>query len=160
MFLPPLLRTCLVAAGQAPRTSAPLLEGRFMNVPLAPKFVIIDNFLSQDLIAALDKLARTDPRAMELTEFGGAPGEAYSALRKLWVRAGALGPLEPFFRAAMMGCFERLCAGTGVAAFEVARVETEVCVQRAGSYFTKHVDTDTGEASKSLKTDRLISAVF
>jgi len=131
-----------------------------MNVPLAPKFVVIDDFLSQDLIAALDDLARAGRHAMELNELGGAPGEAYSALRKLWVRDGALGALEPAFRSAMMGCFERLCADTGVASFEVARVETEVCAQRPGSYFAKHVDTDTGELSKSLKTDRLISAVF
>lgn len=131
-----------------------------MNVPLAPKYLVIDNFLSEGIVAALDEHARADAHAMHLTELGGAPGEAYSALRKLWVRHGALGSLEPAFRSAMINRFEELCSGTGVAPFEVARVETEVVAQRPGSYFAKHVDTDTREASQSLATVRMISAVF
>ena len=131
-----------------------------MTVPLAPKYLVIDDFLSEGMMAALDEHARTDAHAMHPTELGGAPGEVYSAMRKLWVRDGALGPLEPAFRSATMDRFEELCSGTGVAPFEVARVETELVAQRPGSFFAKHVDTDTREPSQSLATVRMISAVF
>jgi Rps23 Pro-64 3,4-dihydroxylase Tpa1-like proline 4-hydroxylase len=131
-----------------------------MTVPPAPKFVIVDDFLTGELIAALDELVRADQR-MELMEFGGTPEQgAYSALRKLWVLEGSLGPLEPAFRAAVMDRFAELCAGTGVAPFDVARVETEVCAQSSGSFFAKHVDTDVGDAREALATDRLISSVY
>src|SRR5215208_3392181 len=121
-----------------------------MTVPLAPKYLVIDDFLSKGIMAALDEHVRADAHAMQLTELGGAPGKAYSALRKIWVRDGALGSVGPAFRSATMDRFEELCSGTGVAPFEVARVETEVVAQRPGSYFAKHVDTDTREASQSL----------
>jgi len=131
-----------------------------MSVPLAPKFIVIDNFLSEDVIAALDKHARAGAAAMQLTDLGGAPGETYSASRKVWVHADALGSLEPAFRSATMARFQQLCFGTGVAPFKVARVETEVVAQRPGSFFAKHVDTDTREVNQSLETIRMISAVF
>lgn len=131
-----------------------------MSVPLAPKFVIIDDFLSNELIASLDEHVRANQHAMELMDLGGAPGEAYSALRKLWVCKHALGPVEPDFRSAVMARFDDICAGTGVAPFVVARVETEVCAQRPGSFFAMHIDTDTREPSHSLSSDRLISAVY
>ncbi|HEX6741185.1 MAG TPA: 2OG-Fe(II) oxygenase [Sphingomicrobium sp.] len=131
-----------------------------MTVPLAPKYLVIDDFLSEGVLAALDEHARADATAMQLTELGGAPGKAYSAMRRLWVRDGALGSLEPAFRSAMMDRFAELCSGTGIAPFEVAHVETEVVAQRAGSYFAKHVDTDTRDAGQSLATVRMISAVF
>jgi SM-20-related protein len=131
-----------------------------MTVPLAPKYLVIDGFLSDDALAALEEYARVDAGAMQLTDLGGAPGEAYSAMRKLWLRDGALGPLEPAFRAATMNHFESLCRGTGVAPFEVNRVETEVVAQRPGSFFAKHVDTDTREAGQSQTTVRMISTVF
>ena len=131
-----------------------------MSVPLAPKYVIIDDFLSRALIASLDEHVRADQDAMELMDLGGAPGEAYSALRKLWMCKHGLGPFEPAFSSAVMARFEDISAGTGVAPFEVARVETKVFAQRPGSFFAKHIDTDTREPSQSLSSDRLISAVY
>ena len=127
---------------------------------LAPKYVVIDEFLGLDLLAGLEEHARSATQRLHLTELGGAPGEAYSALRKLWVRDGGLGPLEPAFRSAVTNRFADLCSATGVAPFEIALVETEVVAQLPGSYFAKHVDTDTREASESLATVRMISAVF
>jgi SM-20-related protein len=131
-----------------------------MSVPLAPKFVVIDDLLPDQLIESLDEHVRADPHALELTDFGGAPGESYSALRKLWVHKDALGALESAFCTAVMERFGDLCAGTGIAPFEVARIETEVCAQSAGSYFAKHIDTDTRDSGRPLSTDRLISAVY
>jgi SM-20-related protein len=132
-----------------------------MSVPLAPKFIIIEDFLDDELLGSLDAHVRADPAAMQLTELGGSPQEGhYSAYRRLWVHEASLGPVEPAFRDAMMSRLAELCAGTGVAPFTVARVETEVCAQRPGSSFAKHIDTDTQEASRSLPTDRLISSVF
>ena len=132
-----------------------------MSVPLAPKFVVLDDFLTNELLSSLDEYVRADRQTMDLMEFGGTPEQgAYSALRKLWVLKDALGPLESAFRSAVMDRFADLCTGTGVAPFVVARVETEVCAQRSGSFFAKHVDTDTGEASEALTSDRLISSVF
>lgn len=121
---------------------------------------MIDEFLSLDVLAGLEEHARADTERLHLTQLGGAPGETYSALRKLWVRDGGLGPLEPAFRSAMVGRFADLCSATGVAPFEIALVETEVVAQLPGSYFAKHVDTDTREASESLATVRMISAVL
>jgi len=130
-----------------------------MTLSLAPKHLVIDGFLSDDILAALDEYARVDA-VMQLADLGAAPGEAYSAMRKLWLRDGALGPLEPAFRAATMNRFESLCRGSGIAPFEVSRVETEVVAQRPGSFFAKHVDTDTREAAQFQTTVRMISIVF
>jgi Rps23 Pro-64 3,4-dihydroxylase Tpa1-like proline 4-hydroxylase len=132
-----------------------------MSATLAPKFVVIDDFLPDDVLASLDDHARRDPRALTLMELGGAPEQGhYSALRKLWVHKDGLGSFDPPFRSAVLARFAELCAGTGVPPFDVARVETELCAQRPGSYFAKHIDTDTREPSRSLSSDRLISSVF
>ena len=131
-----------------------------MGVPPAPKFVVIDRFLDERFVEALDGYVANDPGALELHDLGGPPGEHYSAQRKLWVRAGALGPFEVRFGAAVTGRLPEIVAGTGVPPFDIARIETEVCAQRPGSYFAKHIDTDTREPSASLSSDRLISAVY
>jgi hypothetical protein len=131
-----------------------------MTVPPAPKFVVIDQFLADDLLDALDAYVMSDPEALELHDLGGPPGEHYSAERKLWVRVGGLGPFESAFGTAVVGRFREIIAGTGVPAFDIARIETEVCAQRPGSYFAKHIDTDTREPRRTLATDRLISAVY
>jgi SM-20-related protein len=131
-----------------------------MSVALAPKFIIVDDFLSKDALTRLDHHVRADPDALELMNFGGHPTEGYSALRKLWVHPRALGPADSAFLSAMNDSLKDLFAGTGVPPFEVSRMEIEVCAQRPGSFFAKHIDTDTLEASRSLSSDRLISTVF
>lgn len=132
-----------------------------MSVPLAPKFVIVDDFLPDEVVAGLDRHVTADEQALQLHDFGGSPTEGhYSALRKLWVRDQALGAFEPAFCSAITRRFDELCAGTGIAPFAIADIETEVCAQRPGSFFAKHVDTDTREASRSRTTDRLISSVY
>lgn len=132
-----------------------------MRATLAPKYVVIDNFLPEDLVASLDQHVRTDRSTLELVDVDGGPQRGdYSAARKLWVRTDALGPFEPAFRANVMRRFPELCDGTGVASFPVAAVETKVCAQRDGSFLAKHVDTDTGEARDDRTTDRLISGVY
>lgn len=132
-----------------------------MKPPPAPKFVVIDDFLASALVEALDTHVRGDQQAMELVELGPPPEPGYSsASRKLWVHNRSLGALEPDFSAAVIERFGDICAGTGVAPFAVARVETEVCAHRSGSFFAKHIDTTVGEARKSLASDRMISAVY
>jgi len=132
-----------------------------MSAPLAPKFVVIDDFLPAEILKALEEHVSADPLAMELMDLGGVPGDgSYSAGRKLWVHRDALGPVEQSFSKAVLDRFDRICAGTGITPFQVARVETEVCAQRPGSFFAKHIDTDTQEPSRDLATDRIISSVF
>jgi Rps23 Pro-64 3,4-dihydroxylase Tpa1-like proline 4-hydroxylase len=98
---------------------------------------------------------------LELHDFGGAPEQGhYSATRKLWVHKSGLGPVEARFRHAVADRFDELRAGTGIPPFDLTRLETEVCAQRPGSFFAKHIDTDTREATPSYSSDRMISAVF
>ena len=131
-----------------------------MNVRLAPKYVVLDDFLPDELVSSLDQHVRKNSHALDLLELEGSPGSGgYSASRKLWMLRDGLGPFEERFCAAVAGRAPDLCAGTGVAPFEVARVETKVCAQRFGSYFGKHVDTDTGE-DRPPDSDRMISAVY
>jgi len=73
-------------------------------VPLAPKFVIIDDFLPDNLVAELEDNLMTNEGALRLQELGGSPtGGYYSALRRLWVHEGSLGPIEPAFCDAIAG---------------------------------------------------------
>lgn len=131
-----------------------------MKRPLAPKYALIDDFLPDELVSSLDAHVRAHSDALDLLELGGAPGDGgYSASRRVWMLKDGLGPFEERFCAAVAGRAADLCAGTGVPPFEVATVETKVCAQRAGSYFGKHVDTDTGE-DRPLHSDRMISAVY
>src|SRR3954467_8590001 len=121
-----------------------------MNVPLRPKFIVLDDFLPTDVLAGIEQHVRADPEALELKDFGGDPEEGhYSATRKLWVHRDGLGPGEVPFCTAVTDSFEDLRVGTGIPPFDLARVETEVCVQRPGSFFAKHIDTDTHEATPS-----------
>lgn len=130
-------------------------------VPLAPKFVIIDDFLPDDFIAGLESHLMANDEALQLQELGGSPTEGhYSALRKLWVHEKALGSFEPAFSAAITRRFDELSIGTGIAPFEIARIETQVCAQKPGSFFAKHIDTDTSEVRETLTTDRMISSVY
>jgi Rps23 Pro-64 3,4-dihydroxylase Tpa1-like proline 4-hydroxylase len=132
-----------------------------MNVPLGPKYVVIDDFLAGPVLAEIENHARSRPEALELKDFGGAPQEGhYSALRKLWVHTDGLGPAEADFRAAIAGRFDELRSGTGIPPFELAAIETEVCAQRPGSFFARHIDTDTRDATPDASSDRMISAVF
>jgi Rps23 Pro-64 3,4-dihydroxylase Tpa1-like proline 4-hydroxylase len=131
-----------------------------MTVPPAPKFIVIDQFLADDFVDALTTYVASDPQTLVLQDLGGPPGEHYSAQRKVWIRPGSLGRFESAFGAAVLDRFSEILAGTGVPVFDVARIETEVCAQRQGSYFAKHIDTDTREPSGSLQSDRLISAVY
>jgi len=130
-------------------------------VPLAPKFVIIDDFLPDDFITGLEDHLRVNGEALQLQELGGSPTDGYySAGRKLWVHEGALGRFEPAFSGAITRRFDELCMVTGVLPFEIARIETQVCAQRPGSFFSKHIDTDIGDVRGSMTTDRLISSVY
>ena len=133
-----------------------------MNAPLAPKFIVIDDFLSSDVLAKIEAHVGADPNALQLKDFGGDPKEGhYSASRKLWVHQDGLGALvEGDFEAAVTDRFDEICIGTGISPFPIALIETEVCVQRPGSFFAKHIDTDTREATPSSSSDRMISAVF
>lgn len=132
-----------------------------MPASLAPKFVVVDGFLPEELVDSLDQLVRSDAQAMELSELGGLPAHGYySAARKVWLLKAGLAQLEPAFCSAIIDHLPVLCEGTGVAPFEVARVETQVSAQRAGSFFAKHVDTDSGEVARPKSSDRLISAVY
>lgn len=128
--------------------------------PPAPKFVVIDEFLPGPILEALEAHASSEPEALELQDLGGPAGEHYSAQRRLWVRADGLGPLESAFESAITERLPEIIAGAGVPPFDIARIETEVCAQRSGSYFAKHIDTDTREPRRPLATDRLISAVY
>lgn len=132
-----------------------------MSAPLAPKFLVVDGFLPNELLESLDELVRSDARAMELSDLGGLPSQGYySASRRVWLLKDGLAAFEPAFRSAVIGHLPEIFKGTGIAPFEVARVETQVCAQRSGSFFAKHVDTDSGEIAKPLSSDRVISAVY
>lgn len=132
-----------------------------MSVPLAPKYVVIDDFLPDGLLVQLENHVRARPDALELKDFGGPAGEGhYSAPRKLWVHPEGLGPADAPFRGAVAGRFDELRAATGLPPFELAVIETEVCAQRPGSFFARHIDTDTHEATPSSSSDRMISTVF
>ena len=132
-----------------------------MNVPLSPRFVVIDDFLPGNVLAGIERHVRADPEALELKDFGGDPREGhYSALRRLWVHRAGLGPGEEPFLKTVIDRFDEIRAGTGIPPFDLAHIETEVCVQQAGSFFAKHIDTDTRDATPTSSSDRMISAVF
>lgn len=128
---------------------------------MAPRFAIIDDFLPPALLGAIEGVARERQGELELTDFGGDPQDgAYSALRRMWVLKDGLGALTGQFDAAVMARFGELCRDTGVPEFTVSRLEHELCAQRDGSHFARHIDTDSREPARDLASDRLISAVF
>ena len=132
-----------------------------MSVPIAPKFIVIEDFLPEDLLSGLERHVLAEPAALELKDFGGSPGDGhYSALRKLWVHNDSLGPHEAAFCNAVSANLGTIFEGVGIAPFEVARLETEVCAQRPGSFFAKHIDTDTRDAVGETSSDRIISIVY
>ena len=128
---------------------------------MAPRFLVIDDFLPGPLLEAIERQARDNRAGLELNDFGGDPKEGfYSARRRLWVRKAGLGPLTEAFEAVVMEHFSALCAGTGVPPFAAAQIEHEVCEQRDGSHFARHIDTDTREPARAATSDRIVSAVF
>ena len=132
-----------------------------MSVPIAPKFVVIDDFLPGDVLAGIDAHVMANPDALELKDFGGSPEEGhYSALRRLWVHQDALGPYESAFCTAIEEHLCRIFGGVGMDPFEIARMEIEVCAQRPSSFFAKHIDTDTHNDVGLTSSDRIISVVF
>ena len=132
-----------------------------MSVPIAPKFVVIDDLLPGYVLAGIDAHVMANPDALELKDFGGSPQEGhYSALRRLWVHRNALGPHETAFCGAIKKHLDQIFGGAGIEPFEIARMEIEVCAQRPGSFFAKHIDTDTRDIVGSTSSDRIISVVF
>lgn len=136
-----------------------------MKRAIVPRHVVIDDFLAPEHLAALDSYAAS--REGDLCRIDiekEADGSEYSASRpaprRLWQAAGALGPCEPRFTAAVAGRLGELFAGTGTLPFDVAHYESELNAQFSGSYFGRHIDTVYGEHTNDRTTNRVISIVF
>ncbi|MFM5916878.1 MAG: 2OG-Fe(II) oxygenase [Novosphingobium sp.] len=132
-----------------------------MTASPAPKCLIIDPFLGDDLHDALLAFALGEQDAFKPTTIRrGKDGVEDQAVRQSLRRQGGLGPFEGPFTAAVHARLPELCRALGVSPFEIAKTELELAAHGDGGFYKVHLDTFTQDARLAADTDRAISAVY
>lgn len=127
------------------------------------KHLIIDGFLTEDLreallLYALDRCESFLPTTVSQHRYSHHTIDADT--RRSWYCPDGLGELtSPFKDAIRSGLLPRI--GTlGVPEFTISKLEYELVAHRDGSFFQRHIDTATQSARESIKSDRVVTAVY
>lgn len=132
-----------------------------MDRLLVPGYIVIDDFLPDDLISQLDaQVAAQEAHLFEIAIDSDVNGNGYAGSRRLWQSPGGLGPCEPAFTAAVSARLGELFTATGIRPCPPARYEYELNAQFDGAFFERHIDSDFGPAAAARTSDRVISAVY
>jgi Rps23 Pro-64 3,4-dihydroxylase Tpa1-like proline 4-hydroxylase len=127
----------------------------------APKFTVIDGFLSPALHSgllayALASEAKFKPASVLRSE----AGEVDTRLRQSLRCEEGLGPFKDTFAAAVHARLPLLFESTGVQPFAVAETELELAAHGHAGFYKMHLDTFTHGARQAAQSDRMISAVY
>lgn len=131
-----------------------------MTAQRYPRLAVIDGFLPAELAETLSIQVAQREADLQPSHIGMRADDKarISAGRHLYVLDGGEEELTAPLAQAVAAALPELFAGTGVAAFEPARMELQICVHRDGNFFEKHIDTDWGGLRGS--SDRMVTAVY
>lgn len=132
-----------------------------MERALVPGYIVIDDFLPDEMIALLDaQVAAQEAHLLEIAIDTDSNGHGYAGSRRLWQAPGGLGPCESAFTAAVAARLDSLFSATGIQPCRPACYEYELNAQFNGAFFERHIDSDFGPAAAARTSDRVISAVY
>ncbi len=135
-----------------------MAQNRAATGSLAPKVLILDNFLAPPLVAVL-----LDHAIASETHFRQAKveGAKLDPQFRVALDCGSLpGPLGKAFEAAIFDRLAEIWRGVGIPPFPVVRTELSLAAHRDRAYYRKHIDTFTHDARSAEPSDRIVSGVF
>lgn len=127
----------------------------------APKILIIDDFLSDDVLTGLQEYAIASAASFVPTGVNeDRPFDEARPPRQSSRNIDGLGPFKQEFQSAISARQDEFMAALGVPHFTVHETELELVAHGDGAYYITHVDVLTGDYRALQTTDRIISAVF
>ncbi len=132
-----------------------------MKLGPAPKYQVIDQFLSSSLASALLDHALASEASFEPSQLLLAETRLIDQGQRCSLRSNAgLGALEAPFLAVLQAQFGTLCEAVGMPPFVLAHSEVELAAHGDGGFYKPHLDTFTQADRASAGTDRVLSAVY
>lgn len=123
---------------------------------LLPPYRIFSEFLVDDLVTELQEHAATHKEAFQPATTLAGYDPAVRVSQKLYFNAAIKQKLQDKILPLTVDFIEAL----GVSSFEPDGVELELVAHGDGAFYSRHIDTFTGEADASSERQRLISAVL
>lgn len=133
------------------------------GLPRYFKSLIIDEFLSDDLHAALLRHALTSEASFlpsAVSNDRHPEGQIDSDFRRSWRCSTGLGKLKSAFRDVIASKLMPKVECLGIPPFAPSGLEIELVAHRNGSFLRRHIDTATQSARDSLTSDRIVTGVY
>ncbi|MFT3722193.1 MAG: 2OG-Fe(II) oxygenase [Hyphomonadaceae bacterium] len=145
------------AAGGAPDAASARHAPRYFN------HLVIDGFLPGDLreallLYALDNCEAFVPTSVSRHRYADHAADAET--RRSWYCPYGLGDLTSPFKEAVRSGLLPKTRSLGIPEFTISSLEYELVAHRDGSFFRRHIDTATQSARDSMKSDRVVTAVY
>ncbi len=121
-----------------------------------PPYVVIPQFLGEEMVASLLEHASTNESKFKVTKVGEGEDRRVDPSARISKRLRDMGKSGPAIESKVLSLLPKSAASLGIPPFEATAVELELVAHGDGAFYKRHVDP----ASRTSAGRRMISAVY